>query len=138
MAMRQFHFTPAVPTKPAFTMGDGVILLAVATTLYGGTRLAFHVPAIIAGPDITLAPAALPWYTLLSVGRVAVAYLLPLIFSLFYGYAAARNHTARIVLMPLLDALQSQPILSFLPVVLLTVSALRPQTTAVDHAAPAP
>ncbi len=133
--MRQFHFTPAVPTKPAFTIGDGVILLAVATTLYGGTRLAFHVPAIIAGPDITLAPAALPWYTLLSVGRMAVAYLLSLIFSLFYGYAAARNHTARIVLMPLLDVLQSVPILSFLPVVLLSLSALLPQSVAAEIAA---
>src|SRR5258706_5699945 len=103
MAMRQFHFTPAVPTKPAFTMGDGVILLAVATTLYGGTRLAFHVPAIIAGPEITLAPAALPWYTLLSVGRMAVAYLLSLIFSLYYCYPAGRNLNHRILLKALLD-----------------------------------
>src|ERR1043166_7412868 len=118
MAMRQFHFSPAIPTKPAFTIGDGVILLAFATTLYGGTRLAFHVPAIVAGPEITLAPEALPWYTLLSVGRMAVAYLLSLIFSLFYGYAAARNRTARIVLMPLLDVLQRVPILCFRPVVL--------------------
>jgi hypothetical protein len=62
-ATRQFHYGPAIPTKPAFTLGDGFILLAVATTLYGGTRLAFHVPAVITGPEITLAPEALPWYT---------------------------------------------------------------------------
>jgi len=49
---------------------------------------------------------------------------------LFYGYAAARNRTARTVLMPLLDVLQSVPILSFLPIVLLSLSAILPQAFA--------
>ena len=52
---------------------------------------------------------------------------LSLLFSLFYGYAAARNRTARTVLMPLLDVLQSVPILSFLPVVLLSLTAILPK-----------
>ena len=118
--MRQFRFSPALPDKPVFTMGDAVILLGIATILYAGTRLAFRVPAVIAGPDISLSPLALPWYAVLSVGRMAVAYFLSMLFSLFYGYAAARNRTARTVLMPLLDVLQSVPILSFLPIVLLS------------------
>ncbi len=117
--MRQFRFSPALSESPTFTAGDAVIVLGVTTILYAGARLAFHAPAIIAGPDISLSPVALPWYALLSVGRMAVAYFLSLLFSLFYGYAAARNRTARTVLMPLLDVLQSVPILSFLPVVLL-------------------
>src|SRR6266542_2437236 len=81
--MRQFRFSPALPESPAFTLGDAVILLGIASMLYAGTRLAFHVPAVIAGPDISLSPLALPWYALLSVGRMAVAYFLSLIFSLF-------------------------------------------------------
>jgi NitT/TauT family transport system permease protein len=56
-----------------------------------------------------------------------------MLFSLFYGYAAARNRTARTVLMPVLDELQSVPILSFLPVVLL--SAVLPQVFAAELAA---
>jgi NitT/TauT family transport system permease protein len=133
--MRQFRFSPALPESPAFTLGDAVILLGMAAILYTGTRLAFHAPAVISGPDISLSPLALPWYALLSVGRMAVAYFLSLIFSLFYGYAAARNRTARRVLMPLLDVLQSVPILSFLPIVLLSLSAVLPQVFAAELAA---
>ncbi len=133
--MRQFRFSPALPENPTFTVGDAVILLAITTILYAGARLAFRAPAIIAGPDISLSPLALPWYALLSVGRMAAAYFLSLLFSLFYGYAAARNRTARTVLMPLLDVLQSVPILSFLPVVLLSLSAVLPQAFAAEVAA---
>ena len=125
--MRQFRFSPVLPERPAFTLGDAVIVLGIATLLYGGLRLALRVPAVIAGPDISLSPLALPWYALLSVGRMAAAYFLSMLFSLFYGYAAARNRTARTVLMPVLDVLQSVPILSFLPVVLLSFSAVLPQ-----------
>lgn len=133
--MRQFRFSPALPENPTFTVGDAVILLAITTILYAGARVAFRAPAIIAGPDISLSPLALPWYVLLSVGRMAAAYFLSLLFSLFYGYAAARNRTARTVLMPLLDVLQSVPILSFLPVVLLSLSAVLPQAFAAEVAA---
>ena len=133
--MRQFRFSPALPLTAPFTIGDGLILLAITTLVYAGARLAFHTPAVIAGPEISLSPLALPWYCLLSVGRMAAAYFLSLLFSLFYGYAAARNRTARSVLMPLLDVLQSVPILSFLPVVLLSLSAFLPQAFAAEVAA---
>lgn len=133
--MRQFRFSPTLPLTAPFTIGDGLILLAITTLVYAGARLAFRTPAVIAGPDISLSPLALPWYSLLSVGRMAVAYFLSLLFSLFYGYAAARNRTARAVLMPLLDVLQSVPILSFLPVVLLSLSAFLPQGFAAEVAA---
>ena len=133
--MRQFRFSPALLETPAFTVGDALILLGISTILYVGVRLAFHVPAVIAGPDISLSPLALPWYALLSVGRMAAAYFLSMLFSLFYGYAAARNRTARTVLMPVLDVLQSVPILSFLPVVLLSLSAVLPQAFAAEFAA---
>jgi NitT/TauT family transport system permease protein len=133
--MRQFRFSPALPERPTFTLGDAVIVLGIATILYASMRLAIRVPKVIAGPDISLSPLALPWYALLSVGRMAAAYFLSLLFSLFYGYAAARNRTARAVLMPLLDVLQSVPILSFLPVVLLSLSAILPQAFAAEVAA---
>ncbi|MCL4302593.1 MAG: ABC transporter permease subunit [Anaerolineae bacterium] len=133
--MRQFRFSPALPETLPFTIGDGLILLGLATLLYIGARLALSAPAVITGPDISLSPLALPWYALLSVGRMGVAYFLSLLFSLFYGYAAARHRPARKVLMPLLDILQSVPILSFLPVVLLSLSAILPENLAAELAA---
>jgi len=133
--MQKFRFSPALPQTPPFTVGDGLILLGLATLLYVGARLALNVPAVISGPTISLSPLALPWYALLSVGRMLAAYLLSLIFSLVYGYAAARSHTAERILMPLLDVLQSVPILSFLPVVLLGLSALLPEGLAAELAA---
>jgi NitT/TauT family transport system permease protein len=133
--MRRFRFSPALIQPPAFTLGDGLIILGIAAALYLGARLAFHSPAVVHGPEISLSPLALPWYTLLSVGRMTAAYFLSLLFSLVYGYAAARNRDARMVLMPLLDILQSVPILSFLPVVLLSLTAILPQSLAAELAA---
>jgi NitT/TauT family transport system permease protein len=133
--MKQFYYKPAFPPKPAFTIGDGLILLGLAAILYGGIRLAFDAPSVVSGPEISLSPSALPWYALLSVGRMAIAYFLSLVFSLFYGYAAARNPGARKVLMPILDVLQSVPILSFLPVVLLSLSAIFPEHLATEISA---
>lgn len=133
--MKRFYYKPAFPPKTAFTIGDGMILLGLAAILYGGVRLAFDAPSVVSGPEISLSPGALPWYALLSVGRMAIAYFLSLLFSLFYGYAAARNPAARKILMPVLDVLQSVPILSFLPVVLLSLSAIFPEYFATELSA---
>lgn len=133
--MQKFRFSPALPATPAFTLGDAFILLALIGVLFLGVRLAVAAPPAIAGPTITLAPTALPWYALLSTARMTVAYLLALAFSLAYGYVAARNVAARQLLMPLLDVLQSVPILSFLPIVLLSFTAFLPQNLAAELAA---
>jgi NitT/TauT family transport system permease protein len=133
--MRRFWFSPALPRTPAFTAGDGLIVLGLVAMLYAGGRLALHAPPVVRGPDISLSLSALPWYALLSCARMAVAYALSLLFSLVYGYAAARNRTAEKVLMPLLDVLQSVPILSFMPVVLLSLSAVLPESIAAEIAA---
>ncbi len=133
--MRRLRFGPALTRARAFTTGDLAILLGIASIVYAGARLAFAVPRVVAGPAISLSPTALPWYAMLSVGRMAAAYALSLVFSLTYGYAAARHATARAVLLPLLDVLQSVPILSFLPVVLLAFSAILPQGIAAEIAA---
>jgi NitT/TauT family transport system permease protein len=55
-----------------------------------------------------------------------LAYGLSLLFALVYGYIAARSRRAEIVLVPLLDILQSIPVLSFLPGVMLAMVALIP------------
>jgi len=118
-----------------FTLADALIILAVAVAIYLGARLAVGAPAVVEGPDISLAPSALPAYALFSVGRMLAAYVLSFLFTVIYGYVAAYNRRAEMVLMPLLDVLQNVPILSFLPVVLLGLSAILPQGIAVELAA---
>ena len=121
-------------TQRRFTGADALVLLGVAVLMYLGARLAIRAPAVIKGPDISLSPAALPTYALFSTGRMLAAYILSFLFTLVYGYAAAYNRRAEAVLMPLLDVLQSVPILSFLPVVLLSLSAVLPQGIAAELA----
>ncbi len=133
--MKQLYFKSAFPPKPSFTIADGFIILGLASVLYLGVRLAFDAPDVVSGPELSLSPLALPWYALLSVGRMTIAYFLSFLFSLLYGYFAAKNHTARKFLIPILDILQSVPILSFLPVVLLSLIAVLPQWFAVEASA---
>ncbi|MFI5370298.1 MAG: ABC transporter permease [Candidatus Eisenbacteria bacterium] len=75
---------------------------------------------------IDLSPRALPRYALFSLTRGLAAYVLSLGFTLVYGYWAARDKLAERVLIPLLDVLQSIPILGFMPGLVLTLVGLFP------------
>jgi NitT/TauT family transport system permease protein len=77
---------------------------------------------------IQLSPLMLPVYAGYSLLRMILAYLLALIFTLVYGHIAATNRRAALVMVPLLDILQSIPILSFLPAVVLALVALFPHS----------
>ncbi len=113
---------------------DVVILVGIGVVLYVGVELARQGSASLGGTPVSLSPRELPIYTLLSLKRMFLAYVISFLFTLFYGYAAAYHRTAERFLMPVLDVLQSVPILSFLPVVLLSLSAILPQETAVELA----
>ncbi|HND52204.1 MAG TPA: ABC transporter permease subunit, partial [Pirellulaceae bacterium] len=76
---------------------------------------------------IDLSPWALPQYTLLSLGRGLKAFLISLVFTLVYGYWAAKSESAGRLLIPLLDVLQSLPVLAFLSGLLLTLDAAFPR-----------
>ena len=128
-------FTVPQPVDRRFQWGDVVVLLGVVVLIYAGISLAVYTPLALRGPDISIAPEVLPYYAVLSVGRMAAAYLLSLLVALLYGRAAAEHRQAEQVLMPLLDVLQSVPILSFLPVVLLSFSAVLPPRLAAELAA---
>lgn len=130
MARQDHLFRNEQFTQRRFTWADALVVLAVAVLIYLGAQLALHAPAAVAGPDISLSPTVLPIYAVFSTGRMLAAYLLSLLFTLVYGYVAAYNRRAEAILMPLLDVLQSVPILSFLPVVLLSLSAILPEAIA--------
>ncbi|MCZ2149838.1 MAG: ABC transporter permease subunit [Bryobacterales bacterium] len=118
----------------AWNWGDAVALVTVAVFLYAGVRLAFHAPLVTRGPEISLEPAHLVFYAGLSLTRMLIAYLLSVVFTLAYGYAAAYNRRAERLLIPLLDVLQSVPILSFLPIVFLGLRAVLPRNAAAELA----
>jgi NitT/TauT family transport system permease protein len=127
-------FQTNVPQRRA-TVADGVILLSLAVLFYAGLTLATSFtrgqnPA----EQISLSPTSIPLYTLFSMARMLAAYILSTVFTLFYGRMAAYNRRAERLMLPLLDVLQSVPILSFLPVVLLSLSAVMPQRVAAELA----
>jgi NitT/TauT family transport system permease protein len=76
--------------------------------------------------EISRDPTHLPIYAAYSLLRITIAYVLSLAFTLVYGYVAAYNPRAERVMIPLLDILQSIPVLSFLPGVMLAMVALFP------------
>jgi NitT/TauT family transport system permease protein len=78
--------------------------------------------------DINMSPWCLPFYTLLSFSRGAIAYILSFIFTLFYARWAAYNRNAERFLIPLLDILQSLPLSAFLPPIELGMVALFPHS----------
>ncbi len=76
--------------------------------------------------EISRDPSHLPLYAAYSLLRITIAYILSLAFTLVYGYVAAYNPRAERIMIPLLDILQSIPVLSFLPGVMLAMVALFP------------
>jgi NitT/TauT family transport system permease protein len=69
---------------------------------------------------------ALPVYAFYSIVRMVIAYLLSVVFAITYGYTAAYNPRLEPWMIAVLDILQSIPVLSFLPPVVLAMVALVP------------
>ena len=76
--------------------------------------------------EISHSIGALPVYAFYSIVRIGIAYLLSLIFAIAYGYIAAYNPRIEPWMVAVLDILQSIPVLSFLPPVVLFMVALVP------------
>ena len=116
-----------VPTTGPSVLSDLPVILgglALFYALLASTR--WVLGPVNFQPTIDLHPSALPKYALYSVMRIAAAYFLSLAFTLAYGYLAAHNAKAERLLIPLLDTLQSIPVLSFLPGVMVAMAALFP------------
>jgi NitT/TauT family transport system permease protein len=97
---------------------DLLAVLAIAGLLYGLLRFVGE-PRVPHEETISTSPLALPRYTFYSLLRGIIAYVLSLLFTLTYGYWAAKDAMAQRVLVPLLDILQSIPVLGFMPGLLL-------------------
>ena len=81
-----------------------------------------------AAVQIDLGLGALPRYTFFSLCRGFAAFGLSIAFTMVYGYTAARVRGADRIMLPMLDILQSIPVLGFMPGVVLALAGLFPHT----------
>ena len=75
---------------------------------------------------ITLDPRQLPWYAARTVARMFAGLALSLLFTLGYAAWAAKSRRAARILVPLLDILQSVPVLGFISVTIVFFLNLLP------------
>jgi NitT/TauT family transport system permease protein len=108
-----------------------VIDLCVAAIGLAAFYAVVRIAMLWAGPSseqmvVSLSPHSLPLYAFYSVVRIVLAYLLSLFFAVGYGYLAANSQRVEPLMIAVLDILQSIPVLSFLPPVMLAMIALFP------------
>lgn len=114
-----------------------VLVLAIIFALVWGAKAMvgqYHLGQTI---PITLNPAALPYYALRSVMRILIALICSLLFTFTFATWAAKNRQAERLIIPMIDVLQSVPVLGFLSitvvgfVVLFKGSMLGPESAAI-------
>ena len=110
---------------------DALVFAAILAGIYAVlATVRYWMGVVTPAAHISRSPAALPAYAFYSLVRMGVAYALSLVFAVAYGYIAAHNRRAEILMIAVLDILQSIPVLSFLPGVMLAMVALFPDPAA--------
>ncbi len=119
-ALRRVPFSAA----DAAVMLGTLVLLAAIARVGGDAFVQFEPPQIV--PTVELDLRQLPYYAGRSTLRMFVALLFSTLFTFAYGYVAANSRRAEKVMVPLLDVLQSVPVLGFLSVTVTGFIALFP------------
>ncbi|HEX4136139.1 MAG TPA: ABC transporter permease subunit [Bryobacteraceae bacterium] len=106
---------------------DILVFAGVLAVFYGVLTIArYWLGQAIPATEISRSPWSLPKYAFFSLVRMAIAYFLSLLFAVTYGRIAAYNKTLQPFMVAILDILQSIPVLSFLPGVMLAMVSLFP------------
>ncbi len=92
-----------------------IIFTLIALLAWGTKQMtsSYHLGDII---PIHLNPSFLPAYALRTTIRLFIALFLSLIFTFIFGSLAAKNKHAEKLIIPVIDILQSVPVLSFLSI----------------------
>jgi NitT/TauT family transport system permease protein len=93
----------------AFPLLFGLLILAGL-----GAEEAWAPITALKTPAISLDPLSLPGYALRTTLRMLAAMAASLIFTFIYGTIAAKSRRAALILIPLLDILQSVPVLGYI------------------------
>ncbi len=113
--------------RPSFWDGVALPLVIGAIALIAWASQQMSVPYHPGQAlPISLSPRYLPEYGLRTVLRMIVALIASLVFSLAYAAVAAKSKRAEKLLIPILDILQSVPILGFLSITVTGFIALFP------------
>jgi len=108
-------------------LADIVIILGILGVFYGITQVGREWAGVLRPTVvIDLSFRALPRYTLFSLVRGLAAYCISFLFTIVYGYWAAKDRLAERLLVPILDILQSIPVLGFMPGVVLALVSIFP------------
>ena len=102
-----------------------LIIGLLALTVIGGKQMGAPLAVLDTGA-VTLDPANLPEYALRTTLRMLAALVASLVFTLVYGTLAAKSRRAELVLVPILDILQSVPVLSYISFTVVFFMALFP------------
>ena len=127
--LRPYSSRAALDRSPSRAV-DVVVFLAAAVLLWvimrvsSGIDVPFDATAV--SPPISTDPAQLPYYAARSLLRMFAALGLSLLFTFIWATAAARLRRAQKVMLPILDILQSVPVLGFLSVTITGFIALFP------------
>jgi len=111
------------------SVADFAVLLAIVVGIFSLIQLGrqWHQP-FQSKVSINLSPWYLPFYTMLSFMRGALAYVLSFFFTLFYARWAVYDRHAERFLIPLLDILQSMPLAAFLAPIEIALVGLFPHS----------
>ncbi len=112
-----------------FSPIDIAVLIAVLVLLYAIVRVGHGATASFSPSGlehVSTNPARLPYDAARSLLRMFIALFFSTVFTLLYGYTAARSRRAEKVLVPILDILQSVPVLGFLTITVSAFLALFP------------
>jgi len=90
-----------------------LVIGAMVLIVYGGEQTVRPLSSLDIAP-VSLDPANLPLYALRTTMRMLLAIVCSIVFTFCYAALAAKSRRAEMVLIPLLDILQSVPILGFL------------------------
>ena len=102
-----------------------LVLGMLALLAWGGMAMGTHYQVGEALP-ISLDPRQLPEYALRTVLRMGASLVVSIVFSFPYAALAAKSRPAEKILIPVLDILQSVPILGFLSITVTGFIALFP------------
>jgi NitT/TauT family transport system permease protein len=105
------------------------LIVAVILLIGSGTREMLAPLSAAQQPEISLSPFALPNYALRTTMRMLAALVASLIFTFTYGTLAAKSRRAEVILIPLLDVLQSVPVLGYLSFTVVFFVSLFPDRT---------
>ena len=127
--MDRRHYYPRPAVEAGTNRWDWALLPLVLALLvllaYGAAQMAR--PFALGDPlPLSLDPSHLPYYLLRTNLRMLAAMVLALLFSAVFAVLAAKVRAAEKVLVPMLDILQSIPILGFLSITVTGFIALFP------------